>query len=216
VLSSTYRQASADDDAKMLADPENELVWRVSRRRLDAESIRDSLLALAGELDRSPGGAHPFPPMSKWDFTQHKPFAAVYETDRRSVYLMTQRIKRHPYLALFDGADTNASTAKRTTSTTTLQALYLMNDTFALRMARGFASRLRREAKDDEARIMLSFRLAFGRAPSSEERGAAIGALVKMRAKLREARVEASEIEARAWESYARAVLMSNELVYVN
>src|SRR5262249_9135326 len=160
--------------------------------------------------------AHPFPPMSKWNFTQHNPFKAVYETDRRSVYLMTQRIQRHPYLALFDGADTNASTAKRTTSTTTLQALYLMNDPFVLRLARGFASRLQRESKDDNERITLSFRLAFGRSPSSEERETAMAALAKMRAKLRESGEQADRIEARAWQAYARAVFMSSELVYVN
>jgi hypothetical protein len=216
LLSSTYRQASEDNESKRLADPENELLWRVTPRRLDAESIRDSLLSLSGELDRSPGGAHPFPPMSKWNFTQHNPFKAVYETDRRSVCLMTQRIQRHPYLALFDGADTNASTAKRTTSTTTLQALYLMNDPFVLRLARGFASRLQREAKGDAGRITLSFRLAFGRLPSSEEREAASEALAKMRAKLRESGEQADRVEARAWEAYARAVFMSNELVYVN
>ena len=57
--------------------------------------------------------AAPVPAEPKWDFTQHKPFKAVYDTNRRSVYLMTQRIQRHPFLALFDGADTNASTADR-------------------------------------------------------------------------------------------------------
>ena len=66
--------------------------------------------------------------MGKWNFTQHNPFKAVYDTNRRSVYLMTQRFQRHPFFALFDGADTNASTDRRMTSTTPLQALYLMND----------------------------------------------------------------------------------------
>jgi hypothetical protein len=91
------------------------------RRRLDAESIRDTLLVLGDNLDRSMGEAHPFPPQKDWDFTQHKQFRAVYDTNRRSVYLMTQRIQRHPFLAIFDGPDTGASTASRGTSTTTLQ-----------------------------------------------------------------------------------------------
>src|SRR5205823_9639478 len=128
-----------------------------NRRRLDAEAIRDSLLSRSGLLDRTPGTAHPFPAASTWKFTQHAPFKAVYDTDRRSVYLMTQRIQRHPYLALFDGADTNASTARRTASTTPLQALYLMNDPFAHRMARGLAAGLQRDRSDDSARVERSF-----------------------------------------------------------
>src|SRR5262249_12180950 len=161
VLSATYRQASGERDEVRLGDPDNALLSRFQRRRLDAEAIRDSLLALGGLLDRSPGGPHPFPDPSTWNFTQHNPFKAVYDTDRRSVYLMTQRIQRHPYLALFDGADTNASTARRLSSTTPLQALYLMNDPFAHRAARGFAARLMAEGSDDAARVERSFLLAF-------------------------------------------------------
>ena len=123
-------------------DVANDFLWRFDRRRLDAESIRDTLLVVGGNLDRTPGGAHPFPAMAAWNFTQHNPFKAVYDSDRRSVYLMTQRIQRHPYLALFDGPDTNASTAVRLTSTTPLQALFLMNDPFVHEQAKRFAARL--------------------------------------------------------------------------
>src|SRR5207244_4831822 len=115
----------ADDEVNIAIDVNDDYLWRYPRRRLDAESIRDALLAVSGGLDRSPGGPHPFPAQSTWDFTQHKPFKAVYDTNRRSVYLMTQRIHRHPFLGLFDGPDTNTSTAGRTTSTTPLQALFL-------------------------------------------------------------------------------------------
>src|SRR5262249_47388528 len=142
-----------------------------------AEAIRDALLWLGDALDRSPGGPHPFPDQSTWDFTRHKPFKAVYETDRRSVYLMTQRIQRHPYLALFDRADTNASTARRGTSTTPLQALFLRNDPWVHRLARGFAARLLRERGGDPARVERSFRLAFGRPATGEERDAALAFL---------------------------------------
>src|SRR4029077_12432567 len=106
-----------------------------------------------GNLDRSRGGPHPFPDQRSWDFTQHKPFKAVYDTDRRSVYLMTQRIQRHPFLALFDGADTNASTARRVTSTTPLQALYWLNDPFVHEQAKRFAARLLAEQPDDAGRV---------------------------------------------------------------
>jgi mono/diheme cytochrome c family protein len=213
VLSAAYQQASAAPDQ---AGPDNVLLSRFNRGRLDAEAIRDTLLALGGVLDRSPGGPHPFPAASTWDFTQHKPFKAVYDTDRRSVYLMTQRIQRHPYLTLFDGADTNASTARRTASTTPLQALYLMNDPFMHRMARGFAARLKRDRSDEAGRVAWSFLLALGRPPTQAERDTALSYLEQMRARLEQAGVAGLEREARLWEAYARAVFLSNELVYVH
>src|SRR5207247_10784061 len=108
--------------------PNTDLLWKFSRYRLDAEQIRDALLAVSGQLDPSPGGPHPFPPASAWDFTQHKQFNAVYETNKRSVYLMQQRLKKHPFLELFDGADANSSTADRATRITPLQASFPMRD----------------------------------------------------------------------------------------
>src|SRR5207244_2409771 len=97
MLSQTYQLASREDADDLKADPNNEYCWRFNRSRLDAESIRDAMLAASGTLDRTPGGEHPFPAPQTWDFTQHKPFKAVYDSNRRSVYLMTQRIQRHPY-----------------------------------------------------------------------------------------------------------------------
>ena len=95
-----------------------------------AEELRDSLLSVSRQLDLSPGEAHPFPEEKTWTFSQHAPFNAVYETNRRSAYLMVQRQRRHPYLALFDGADPNASTPTRQSTTVPTQALYFVNDPF--------------------------------------------------------------------------------------
>jgi hypothetical protein len=227
-----------------VSDPDNRLLAHFPRRRLDAESIRDTLLVLSGSLDVSPGGAHPFPEQPKWDFTQHKPFKAVYETNRRSVYLMTQRIQRHPYLALFDGPDTNASTATRITSTTPLQALFLMNDPFVHEQAKKFAAKLLADANErlianerrgsspppdaanpaginpaarkveDEARIERLYLLTFARPPEAQEKALALDYLAKVRAKF--ADVPPEQQAQRAWESLVRAVWMSNEFVYVN
>ena len=216
VLSAAYRLSSDERDDAGQSDPENVLLGRFNRRRLDAEAIRDALLALSGALDRSPGGPHPFPAPHTWNFTQHNPFKAVYDTDRRSVYLMTQRIQRHPYLALFDGADTNASTARRTASTTPLQALYLMNDPFAHRLALGFAARLRAASGNDGERVTRSFLLAFARPATRAERDTAEAYLARMRARLEQAGPSEPDREARVWEAYARALFLSNELVYIH
>lgn len=211
VQSRIYQLASHDDPVNRQIDPTNDYLWRYTPRRLDAEALRDSLLAISGKLDRSEGGPHPFPHPTTWDFTQHKPFKAVYESQRRSVYLMTQRIQRHPYLALFDGADTNASTAARVTSTTPLQALYLMNDSFVHDQARAFANRLRREAADETARIERAHLLAFGRLPTATELRLSQEYLEKARSWL-----GAADEDAAAWESYARALLLRNDLVYLH
>jgi hypothetical protein len=215
VLSRTYQLSSQDDADNLRADPGNELRWRFGRRRLDAEAIRDTLLAVSGALDRSPGGSHPFPDQTTWDFTQHKPFKAVYDTDRRSVYLMTQRIQRHPFLALFDGPDTNASTARRITSTTPLQSLFLLNDPFVHEQARRFAARLLAERSDDAGRIRWAYLLALSRPPSDEERAAGEDYVARVRDKLGAAGSSETQRATGPWESYVRALLMTNEFVYV-
>ena len=170
---------------------------------------------MSDTLDRAPGGAHPFPPMSKWDFTQHDPFKAVYETNRRSVYVMQQRFQRHPFFALFDGADTNASTERRITSTTPLQALFLMNDPLVHAQAKKFAARVRADAEDDSARIDRAYLLLFGRHPTREESSAAREYLADVAAKLGE-RAGSSRPSDAAWESLARALFLSNEFVYLD
>ena len=106
----TYQLASDDDAASARRDPANAGSGASTARRLDAEAIRDAMLAVAGNLDTAGPGRHPFPPIDAWHWTQHNPFKAVYPSNHRSVYLMTQRLQRHPFLALFDGPDTNITT----------------------------------------------------------------------------------------------------------
>ncbi|HYE99434.1 MAG TPA: DUF1553 domain-containing protein, partial [Planctomycetota bacterium] len=198
--SRAYRMSSADHPANAEKDPGNEWLWRWNRRRLDAEVIRDSMLAVAGTLDREPGGEHPFPHPTTWGFTQHHPFKAVYETNKRSVYLMTQRFAKHPFLGIFDGADPNFSTPFRVTSTTTLQALWFLNDPFVHAQAKAFAERLAKEAGGDPAaRVDLAYRLALGRPPRSSEREAAL-----------------AYVSGRPWDSFTRALLRLAEFVYVD
>jgi hypothetical protein len=208
MLSRTYQMSGTGDPANERIDPTNEYFWRFDRRRLDAESIRDSLLATAGTLDRTSGGPHPFPDPRAWDFTQHKPFKGVYESNRRSVYLMTQRIQRHPFLALFDGPDTNAGTFTRVTSTTPLQALYLMNDPFVHAQAAKLAERVLAERSDDAARVERAYRLLYARPPTADESVAALDYLRRVKAKAAD--------ERGAWASFARALYLGNEFVYVD
>jgi hypothetical protein len=211
--SRTYRQASA---AASPDDPNNHLLGRFPRLRLDAEAIRDTLLWHGGGLDLAPGGAHPFPPEEEWKFTQHNPFKAVYDTNRRSVYLMTQRIQRHPYLAIFDGADPSTSTPVRGTSTTPLQALFLLNDPLVHAQAKGLAANLRAAAPDQADAITLAFHQLLARPPTVEESARSQTFLDAARATLRSNGTPDDQIEPEAWTAFARSLFRLSEFVYLD
>lgn len=215
MLSRTYQLASRDDAANAKVDINNDYLWRFNRRRLDAESIRDMMLAMSGTLDRSRGGPHPFPDQTTWVFSEHNPFKAVYDTKQRCVYLMTQRFQKHPFLALFDGADPNATTASRITSTTALQALFLLNDPFVHQQAKGLTARLLSDRADDAGRIERAYQLALGRPASAEEQSAAKDYLRQVQTKLQAAGVPIDQLMAQTWQSFVRALFLTNEFIYV-
>jgi hypothetical protein len=216
MLSRAYQLASAGQPENSRTDPNNLWLWKFPRRRLDAESLRDALLAVSGELDRTTGEAHPFPPADKWNFTQHTPFNAVYETNRRSVYLMQQRLKRHPFLALFDGADPNASTPGRGATTTPVQALFWMNDPFVHQQADQLAKRLIAVAPDDARRAEAAYQLLFARPPSADEAQTVVEYLAQFAAKAGAAGIPADRQQRAAWASLSRALLSSNEFLYLD
>ncbi|HAB14245.1 MAG TPA: hypothetical protein DCE47_21385 [Planctomycetaceae bacterium] len=213
--SHTYQLASDDDDHNLRIDPENRWYWRYARRPLDAESIRDAMLVLGGHLDRSVPQAHPFPPVHTWGFTIHHPFHAIYDSNHRSVYLMVQRNRRHPYLALFDAADPNQSVASRQPTTTPTQALYLMNSPFVHAQAEGLAKRLLSSHRDNETRVRVAFELAHGRLPASPQLKDAIAFVAGYQQKLSKSHV-APERNPAAWSALMRVLLTSNAFLYVD
>ncbi|QNN20820.1 DUF1553 domain-containing protein [Planctomycetales bacterium ZRK34] len=216
MTSKTYQLASDNDPANARIDPTNDYLWRARVRRLDAEAIRDTMLAISGKLDRQPlNEPHPFPSPDKWNFTQHRPFKAVYESNKRSVYLMTQRIQKHPYLALFDGADTNASTGQRDASTTTLQALYMLNDPFVHEQADALAARLIDGAKQDTQRVRQAFEMVYSREPSEGEVKMTLDYLNQIQARYKAVGSDQAEPRRAAWASLCRAMLRSNEFLFV-
>ncbi|MCA9014938.1 MAG: DUF1549 domain-containing protein, partial [Planctomycetaceae bacterium] len=169
MLSRVYRLDSNDIKENSQRDPENVYLWKYSRRRLDAESIRDAMLLVSGELDREPGGPHPFIPWHKKGYSLNGPFHEVYPSNKRSVYLMTQRLFKHPFLGLFNGPDTNETTGTRTSSNLPTQALYLMNSPFLPELADAFGARILQSAPTEEKQIQAAFQLAFSRNPTPEE-----------------------------------------------
>ncbi len=216
MLSHAYQLSATRDDKAIAQDPANELLAGFPRRRLDAESIRDTLLDLGGNLDLPPAGEHPFPPQYKWNFTQHNAFKAVYESNHRSVYLMTQRIQRHPYLAIFDGADPSASTPARTASTTPLQALYLLNDPFVHEQAGRIAKRLTANGGNEAEQIGRAYELLFARPAAKDEIAAAQKFLTTARSQLSAENTAADKADGEAWRAYVRVLFRLNEFVYLD
>ncbi|HXI42287.1 MAG TPA: PSD1 and planctomycete cytochrome C domain-containing protein [Bryobacteraceae bacterium] len=216
MLSRTYQLASSPNDQDAAIDPANRYYWRFKRKRLEAEAIRDSMLSVAGDLDLSRPGAHPFPPMDDWSFTQHVPFKAVYNSNHRSVYLMTQRLVRHPYLSLFDAPDTNVSTDARANSTVPLQALYLLNNSFVLQQAETFAKRLLAASADTVDRLNLGARTAWGRTLEPREQGKYLAYIKRYRDESLRAGASHEEAELAAWSSFAHALITTNEFMYID
>jgi cytochrome c553 len=213
VLSDAYQRSAAPSAARGNgADPGNTYLWQFPRRRLSAEEIRDAMLEVSGDLDLRPGQGHPFPPEKGWGFTQHNPFQAVYDHNRRSVYLMTQRIRRHPFLALFDGADTNSSTAGRFTTTVPTQALFFLNDPFVHARAESLVRRL--APLPEGERLNRACQLLFGRPAVSADQHRASRFLQGYRAEL--GNLSEAQRDQAAWAALLRVLLSSNEFIYVN
>jgi hypothetical protein len=188
LLSSTYRQASRSPDGGLARrkDPDNRLLWRSSRRRLDAEEVRDAMLTIAGQLNGKAGGPSVVVPVDGdlvgllYDPSQWTVTPDVREHDRRSVYLLAKRNLRLPFLEVFDQPDAATSCPRRAASTHALQALELLNGPTAHRLADAFAQRLVCEAGTDHDRqIERAYLLAAGRAPTVREKELALKFLEK-------------------------------------
>jgi len=174
VTSSTYRQSSQRATPDL--DPDNRLLSHFNRRRLEAEAVRDSVLAASGRLNPEMYGLPIFPPLpdkieqrvkfgsSKWA-TDHGP-----EGRKRSLYIYQQRTLTMPFMQTFDGLVCEDTIPKRQTSVTPLQALAMYNSEFINTEAKHFAKRIAQEAGEDpEERVTLAFMIALGRQPSNAE-----------------------------------------------
>ena len=174
VTSRAYRQSSAPDRANEAIDADNRYLWRMNRARLDAESLRDAVLAVGGKLDRTMHG----PSVRQFAFKDdHSPVYdyAGYDPDapganRRSVYRFTVRSVPDPLMDALDCPDASLLAAKRNTTLTALQALSLLNNPFMVRHAEHFAARVAAAHPGDvRAQVAAAFELATARAPAPAE-----------------------------------------------
>ena len=176
LLSSTYQMSSVPNEANAALDADNRFLWRMNRRRLQAEELRDSVLLSSGGLNLKAGGPSVAVPLSEEeqagmrDSSQWPVHPDPLEHHRRSVYLQVKRSFRLPMFETFDQPDAVASCSRRESSTVAPQALTLMNSDFMLKQAERLAARIRKEHGDQQDRwIQAGTRIVFGRAPSAEE-----------------------------------------------
>lgn len=184
VLSRTYRQASDFDPNAFKVDPANSLLWRMSKRRLEAEAIRDAMLQVSGELkNERPGGSHVARiigdrPISLIGLNKKLP-KDLDGSNHRSVYLPVIRDRLPDVLSLFDFAEPSLVTGNRETTNVPTQGLYLMNSSFVQNHARSLAKRLTLATNSPEQFIDQAFQLCFGRSPQDEEAERALAFLKK-------------------------------------
>ncbi len=216
MLSSAYQMSCMENPQTTTIDPNNDLYFHFNRRRLDAEEVRDAILATSGALDRKMPAAHPFAPEKDWRYTQHTPFVAVYESNHRSIYLMQQRFRKHPFLSMFDGADTNVTTDNRPQSNTPLQALWMMNDPFVHEQADKFAVRVGMVFRNDPQRIDYAYKLSLGRPATSEEIKTSAEYLTECRKEINIAGLPFDEQARATLASFMRVIFSSNEFIYVD
>jgi len=175
VTSATYRQVSAVPNEQAAAiDADNRLLWRMNRRKLEAESVRDALLSVSGRLDPSMGGS------SFQDFVIEKPeHSPHYEYDlydpddpaslRRTIYRFLVRSQPEPFMAALDCADPSMQVAHRNESVTALQSLALLNNALVVTLSRHFAAKLRAEGGSIADQTRRAFYAAIGRPPTDDE-----------------------------------------------
>ena len=203
LMSSTYRQSSAYNAGNTQVDSENRYLWRMNRQRLDAEAVRDSVLAIAGNLDLTMGGpsAEQF-----WFKDDHSPIYDYTRFDvdspashRRSVYRFIVRSAPDPFMDRLDCPDASVLAAKRNTTITAIQALALLNNSFMLKQSEHLAARLKQLSGNPEDQMRWLYRLALGRAPGAQE-----------------ATRLAAYTSKHGLENACRAILNSNEFLFVD
>jgi hypothetical protein len=219
MTSTAYRQASRRDPRGESADPENRLLWRMNVHRLEAESIRDSMLAVSGALNVKMFGP-PVPVMADevgqivvgrenldGEGKVQAPIPLNGDEFRRSLYVQVRRSRLLSMLECFDVPVMEPNCEARSFSTVAPQALLLMNNTFVLAQSEQFAKRVRREAGDDPmAQVTLAWKLAFARTPTTQEANGGAAFLAKMSADKKDA----------ALTRFCQALLSSNEFLYVD
>ena len=201
LTSATWRQSSTPRQEALKVDAGSRLLWRFPPRRLEAEGIRDSILAVSGNLDRTAGGPsfflHEVDRENVYHYHPKEKFTPA--ESRRMVYAFKVRMEQDGIFGAFDCPDGSLVMPKRSVSTTPLQALNLFNSRFVIQQSETFAERLRKEAGDDNAaQVKRAWQLAFNRLPDRAETKPAV-----------------AFAKAEGLPALCRAVLNANEFLFI-
>jgi len=207
MLSSAYQVTSLRTDRAPDTDPENHLLWRQNRRRMEAEEIRDSLMAIGNNLDKTIGGV--LTTASKEKYTNIKDNDPVFNSPRRAIYLPIVRSRMYDLFNTFDYVDAGVHTPTRSVTTVPQQALFMLNSELVAKQAERLAQRIAVE-NNDRAKIILTYRILYSRPPTEIETSRALAHLASVPAESKASAVSAG------WKSLCRVLIAANEFVYVN
>ncbi len=208
MLSSTWQMSSQLDEHSQQVDPENQFQSRANVRRLEAEAIRDSVLAISGQLDRSLGGTLLTLKNRSFFFDHTSKDTTDYKSTRRSIYLPVVRNHLYEVFSLFDYSDAGSVVGNRTTSTVAPQALFMMNSDFMQTASESLAARLDHDSQAIERRIQTLYQLVLQRGPTATE-------LQDAAEFVNESKSLADGDEAAAWVLLCQTLLASSEFIYL-
>jgi cytochrome c553 len=219
MLSSVYQMSVLNPTSERLAatvDPDNRLLWKMPRRRMEAEPFRDSILAVAGTLDETMGGNLLTTPNNDYVTNDQSGNGARYSAPRRSIYLPIIRNALFDMFQAFDVGDPSIVNAKRPSTTIAPQALWVMNSPFAVEQSRAFAERLLKLNDSDSQRIRRAYLSVFSRPPVQSEVSRDLAFVERYSSRLAAKEPDGAKRRLKAWSALCHTLFASNEFIYLN
>lgn len=216
MLSQTYQAVSSENPDAEAIDPDNRWLWRWTPKRLEAEAVRDSVLAAMGTLDRTMGTSMLHVKNREFLFDHTSKDLTSYDSNRRSIYLPVIRNNLYDAMSLFDCTDGTVPNGDRASSTVASQALFFMNSPLVIKASEECAARLLQQFPDSERqRVEQLFWQTVGRGPAETEWKAISESIPRLTEQLRTDGVADGELSTMVWTNLVQTVLMSNEFLYV-
>jgi cytochrome c553 len=217
MLSNAYQMSSESDARALEIDPENRLLWRANRRRLEAEAIRDAIMAVSGDLKFAEGGSLLTYKDRQYVATTSKRGAIDYERNIRAVYIPVIRSNMYDVFQAFDLPDPAVPNGDRDSTVVAPQALFMMNGPAALRHTKIMADGLlAKTGIDDAGRIRDAYERALGRPPAPQDIDRALTFIAGVERAIEARKPSPAERRAFAWQSFCKALISSNEFIYLN
>ena len=217
MLSNTYQMSSNYNDKAAETDPENTLLWRANRRRLESEAVRDAVTAVTGEINLSIGGTLMTYKDRQYVANTSKRGGNDYDNPRRAVYIPVVRSSLYEMFQAFDLPDPSSPNGDRNATVIAPQALFMMNSALVLKSTLAMAGRLlARKDMDDAARIRDAYERALARPPGSRDIDRALTFIAQVEKALEPYEKDPAKRHLEAWQSFSKALLASNEFIYLN